>query len=318
MRSRDCPLCGSASRRLLYSDHNRRDGIDVRASYYRCADCSMVYLDPVPDFSRFTGWDEVYARRRRAGQSRLLRRFSGLMWRWNGLWDRRSRRLQELPLGPGEIGGRQRRIADLGCGNGAQLASFGERGWEVWGVDASGAAIAEARRRLPDGRFLHCGVENVHLPEGHFDAVRASHLWEHLEEPMSLAHKAWCLLRPGGQLLAYVPNYGSLLQACAGRYNINSWVPFHVNFFTRQTAAAACRAAGFEQIRVRTNTPTTCYPLALRQFLVRKCLSFDTEDLGWSVAWFLIGSPVHHLVDALGLGEELVLTARKPNQPASG
>lgn len=312
MKSRYCPLCGTASRRLLYSDRNRRDGMEVTASYYRCTDCGMVYLDPIPDFSRFEGWDEVYAHSGPGRRSRLLRWFSGMMWHWNGLWDWRSRRLQELPPGPGEIDGRRRRILDLGCGNGAQLQSFAQRGWEVWGVDMSEAAIAQARGRLPDSRFLHCSAEQADLPGGYFDAVRASHLWEHLEDPVSLGHKSLRVLRPGGQLFFYVPNHGSLLQACAGRYNINSWVPFHVNSFTRRTARAALQAAGFEQVQVRTNTPTTSYPLALRQFLTRKQPSFDTADLGWSAAWFIIASPLHHLVDAAGLGDELVIRARRP------
>ncbi len=278
----------------------------------------MVYLDPAPDFSQFTGWDEIYTHPRRARQAQLLRWFSALMWHWNGLWDRRSRCLQELPSGPGQVDGRRRRILDIGCGRGAHLVRFAERGWEVWGVDASAAAITAARRLLPDGQFRHCSIEQAGLPEGYFDAVRAAHLWEHLEEPLALASKALRLLRPGGQLLVYVPNYDSLLQAWAGRYNINSWVPFHVNFFTRRTAIAACEAAGFEQIRVRSNTPTTCYPLTLRQFLARKRSTFDTGDLGWSVAWFAIGSPLHHVVDALGLGEELIITARKPGEAERG
>ena len=61
MHPRSCPLCASARKRCLYTDRNRRDAIDVTASYVACLDCGMVYLDPTPDLTTFDGWDEVFA-----------------------------------------------------------------------------------------------------------------------------------------------------------------------------------------------------------------------------------------------------------------
>jgi len=152
-----------------------------------------------------------------------------MMWHWNALWARRGSRLHAPPEGPGRAAGRRRRILDIGCNAGAQLASFHERGWELWGVDASETALARARERFPTGRFVQGLIEQADVPAGYFDAVRTSHVWEHLPDPVGLAR--WCrnVLRPGGDLLLYVPNHSSLLQRCAGRYSINSWIPFHVN-----------------------------------------------------------------------------------------
>src|SRR4051794_34295552 len=45
------------------------------------------------------------------------------------------------------------RILDVGCGNGAALGPFLERGCEVTGIDLSVSGIEVARRTYPRGRF---------------------------------------------------------------------------------------------------------------------------------------------------------------------
>ena len=246
----------------------------------------------------------------RSKTSLLLKALSLPMRKWNGLFDQTGK-LHLLPDGPGVVDGRLRRILDVGCNTGSHLVSFADRGWEVWGVDLSEQALAKARTRIPHGCFIHADIQEANLPENQFDAVRADAVWEHLVDPVGFAEKCYRLLSPAGSLFLYVPNYKSLLQNLCGRYNINSWVPFLLNFFTPKSATEALKRAGFPRYYVSTNTHTSYFSLTLRQFLNRKKPLFDSQNLGWSVALFSVCSPLHRLMDVLGLGEELVIMAPK-------
>lgn len=315
MKSRDCPLCGSDQKSLLYWDRNRRDSLDISSSYLLCS-CGFVYLDPIPDFAALTLWDRIYdpthpSSRRAAA----LRAWQWLMRALDFLFDR-TVRLHSLPDGPGLIGDRRREIIDVGCNAGFRLASFARRGWEIWGVDMSAGSLAIAREHFPNGRFSHGDVCAVDLPEDHFDAIRADAVWEHVEDPIGFARKCFRLLRPGGVLMLYVPNYESLLQKVFGRFNINSWVPFHINFFTEETARRCLLSGGFSNCEMRTNSHTSYLPLTIKQWLNRNRPSFDAGDLGWLVTCNVFYSPVKLLLDKLGYGEELVITARKPDKVA--
>lgn len=311
MKSRNCPLCTSTRNILIYTDRNRRDGLDVTSSYVKCNDCEFVYLDPIADFSKFKDWDQIYTPDLSLSQSLLLKYFTQIMSLWNRFFDR-TPKLHSLPRLPGEENGRKRRILDVGCNDGSRLMSFEKSGWQTWGIDMSKRSIDIANNRIPAGHF-YCGdFLQLELPDTYFDVIRSDAVWEHVEDPVGFVRKCHSLLRPGGQLFLYVPNYESLLQRICGKYNINSWIPFHINFFTPSTAKKALELGGFSEYKIITNSHTSYFPLTLKQFLCRKEKAFDVQNLGWSVVIFLICSPGHLLTDAFGCGEELVVTGVKP------
>jgi 2-polyprenyl-3-methyl-5-hydroxy-6-metoxy-1,4-benzoquinol methylase len=295
---------------VLYTDRNRRDGYDVSSSYVKCNNCDFVYLDPIVDFKYFSGWDEVYTPELSSDRSQLLNYVTKIMSLWNRAFDRTSK-LHSLPSISAKENGRRRRILDVGCNDGARLASFAKRGWQIWGVDMSKRSIDIATERFTDGCFSCGDFLELELPNDYFDVIRSDAVWEHVEDPLAFIKKAHGLLRPGGQLFLYVPNYASLLQKFCGKYNINSWVPFHINYFTRTTARKALELGGFPDCRIMTNTYPGYFPLTAKQYLYRNRGSFDVQNLGWLVLLFLICSPLHLLPDTLGWGEELVIHGGK-------
>jgi SAM-dependent methyltransferase len=65
------------------------------------------------------------------------------------------------------------RVLELGCGSGNNLSLFSAFGWDVTGMDISGAALADARHNLEGGTFIECDLSSQFpLPEpARFDAV---------------------------------------------------------------------------------------------------------------------------------------------------
>jgi SAM-dependent methyltransferase len=100
------------------------------------------------------------------------------------------------------------RVADLGCGVGmvtALLAELvGARG-HVVGIDASGAQLAQARRRLNGSgtnvSFAEASATDTGLPPGSFDLVYCRFLLIHLPEPERALREMFALLKPDGILV---------------------------------------------------------------------------------------------------------------------
>jgi SAM-dependent methyltransferase len=55
-------------------------------------------------------------------------------------------------------------VIDLGCGSGIFAEELSAAGYDIWGIDISEAMIAQARKRVPDGRFRVGSLLTAELP----------------------------------------------------------------------------------------------------------------------------------------------------------
>jgi len=249
LREVACNLCGSDARRPLAIEN----GLEV----VRCRRCGLVYVTPQPtaeELARF--YDEYFAEEAEEDWYRIMIRAFRLD----------AERLESRLGGPG-------RLLDIGTGFGHFPELMRQRGWEVAGVEASAVA---ARRLEAKGIRVFAGrAPEVKLPSAHFDAVTASSVLEHVADPLAVLEQARDALRPGGWLLARVPNVGLLSAFFLARrvehvaavraalrvvrreimeegnlfYVIDP--PGHLYGFTGRTLRAALERAGFRQVEVR-------------------------------------------------------------------
>jgi SAM-dependent methyltransferase len=102
------------------------------------------------------------------------------------------------------VGGPGLRVLDVGCRYGALTRSYLE-GNEVVGVDVDREALEEAAKL---GIETHWADADAALPfdADSFDVAVAGELLEHIRDPAGLVAEARRVLRPGGRLVASVPN----------------------------------------------------------------------------------------------------------------
>jgi SAM-dependent methyltransferase len=136
-------------------------------------------------------------------------------------------------------------LLEVGCGPGYLLdearAYFERRA----GVELSPEAASEARQR--SAADVYEGNEKI-PPDRRFDCIIATHVIEHIYDPVAFASDLAGKLRPGGIMVLAAPDMGSIFRRVMGRRWPSFKYPEHVSFFDRHTLPQLLRNAGLSAI----------------------------------------------------------------------
>jgi SAM-dependent methyltransferase len=114
-------------------------------------------------------------------------------------------------------GYRGRRVLEVGCGAGVDLARFAKGGASVVGVDLSSSAIDLARANFEQqslaGDFRVADGEALPFEDNSFDLVFAHGVVQYTADPKRLVDECRRVLKPGGEAVFQVYNRISWLNA---------------------------------------------------------------------------------------------------------
>ena len=114
-------------------------------------------------------------------------------------------------------GYRGRRVLEVGCGAGVDLARFARGGASVVGVDLSSSAIDLARANFEQqsltGDFRVADGEALPFEDNSFDLVFAHGVVQYTADPQRLVDECRRVLKPGGEAVFQVYNRISWLNA---------------------------------------------------------------------------------------------------------
>jgi len=112
---------------------------------------------------------------------------------------------------------RDRRVLDVGCGAGVDLARFAKGGAHVVGVDIASAAVGLARANFAQqrlaGAFIVGDGETLPFADSAFDLVFAHGVVQYTSDPKRLVDECLRVLKPGAQAIFQVYNRVSWLNA---------------------------------------------------------------------------------------------------------
>ncbi len=225
-----CPLCGSGERETEFRKHD--------VELVGCLDCRLRYgaripsnLDDVyksPEYVSFSkeDSDEHYSYRRdRFGRERvaILEKYCG--------------DLTDL------------KILDIGCGNGYFLSAAMERCKHCFGTESSGRLRKFATQKTGLSVF---GEDLENLPERDFDIITLFDVIEHVPAPARFMETVIELLKAGGHILMFTPNFDSFSIRVMEAHSSIVDPTEHVVLFTRPSLKYLADALRLETIYYET------------------------------------------------------------------
>ena len=288
----ECPLCGSSARTVLHAglrDHAFRTAPGEWA-LQRCCDCGCAYLDPRPSPATIgRAYERYYTHADAPAESafmRLRRRIADayLNARYGTsysnafpggqhiarLFPRRRGYLDvSFARHLGRATGDNRRLLDVGCGNGAFLQFAAHLGWAAEGIDNDAAAVAAAR--AAGCSVTQGSLDELPFAKGRYRHVTLSHVIEHVHEPLKLLTQCFELLAPGGRLWLETPNLRSLGHEVFGPAWRGLEPPRHLVLFDRRSLTATLGATGFSGIEFRAHPAVTVFMWEQSRRIARAC-----------------------------------------------
>jgi SAM-dependent methyltransferase len=240
--ARDCPICGSAARRVFFQQQFAAvdqatpvTGYDVVV----CEECGGAYANGIPDQRAFDSYYRdmskyEYAQRGGAESEYDLRRLT----------------LIADVIAPHLVSPAVR-VLDVGCASGRLLAVLRDRGFpKVTGLDPSPACAATAKtlygidvRTMTLAALAETGAT--------FEVVIMVGVLEHLRDLNSTFEQLRALLAPNGLLYVEVPDVTAFADWPNAPYQ--DFSTEHINFFSPISLDNLMRRHGFTRLFLEQN-----------------------------------------------------------------
>lgn len=148
-------------------------------------------------------------------------------------------------------------VLDVGCGTGYLAQLLAARGLKVTGVERCGGYTED----FPvDVRLIEADLEDGLPPlESQFDYIVCADVLEHLRDPARMLRDIAKVLRPGGRLIASLPNSGNIyfrLNILFGRFPQDDRGLFdrtHLRFYTWKGWMELFERSGFRIVAERSS-----------------------------------------------------------------
>jgi len=238
-----CPICHSEQTRFLLEGWDLMFGYPDPTMVYQCRDCGHVFAAGMLTTEQLTDmYTNYYARAAfdLDGYEPYKEKRGFLHW----LDGEEGHAYRHVPPNV--------RVLDIGCGHCETLGYHKARGCEVYGVEADENAKKIAERY---GFNIHIGpFEASQYDTEFFDYVTMDAVLEHIVDPQKTLQGIHRVLKPGGTLVASVPNPSAFGRYFFGRYWLQWHFPYHRHFFTRKSISILAEQSGFAVETMRSAT----------------------------------------------------------------
>lgn len=159
-----------------------------------------------------------------------------------------------------------KKILDIGCGEGYMLFRLKDKFDELYGLDVAPSRLKEAEAKIKESdpskaskfRFVEGNADDpLPFPNDFYDVITCIAVMEHVFDIFSLVKEMYRVLKPGGYIIAEVPNIAylkhrismllGLLPVTSSPYNWKEvgWDGGHIHYFTMKRLCQLFESQGF-------------------------------------------------------------------------
>lgn len=144
------------------------------------------------------------------------------------------------------------RILDVGCGGGRDSKVFYQNGHHVVGIDLSKVMLRQARKRVPQARFVCMDVTKVDFPASSFDGIWAEAVLLHLKrtDVPKVLKRFYKILKPGGLIHIYVKRGKGESYV---KEELSGWKERFYTYFNKKEIVQTIKDAGFKIVHTAIN-----------------------------------------------------------------
>ena len=233
-----CPCCGGCPLVYAFSKY----GI----AHDRCRACDFICVNPFPPepVVRKLYAAAYYSNHREFTETELIR--SGESEKLLYAPELMEKMLQKAPQTPSgewlDVGG--------GIGVLADLVRRRKPGWSVT-LNEFNPRSVELARELFGLEAIGDTPDAIRASGANFDAISCAWVLEHIPEPLCFIRDYAGLLRPGGRMAIFIPQFTALNAAVSQRTSSNVVPPFHTSLFREDNFGVFLERTGmFEQIEI--------------------------------------------------------------------
>lgn len=254
---KNCVLCGEEKMQSAYKTHDRHYGIKGEFNIDKCANCSLVFLNPMPSEKFLTS---LYPKTYYSYQDFYEKKASFI-----------KKLFKKYIINIGTLDPRfasPGRILDIGCGSGKFLYVMKQKNWQVYGAEVNVDA-ARLGNELEQLNIYPGDLISANYQSEFFDYIRSNHSFEHITNPEPILEEIHRLLKKDGKLLIGVPNIDSFNGRLFKKYWWYLGAPVHPFNYSVATLSAILKKHGFAIEKVNYNGDFTGVLGSLQIYLNR-------------------------------------------------
>jgi 2-polyprenyl-3-methyl-5-hydroxy-6-metoxy-1,4-benzoquinol methylase len=156
------------------------------------------------------------------------------------------------------LSGCERRLFEVGCGNGSVAHELARGGWDILGVDPSAAGIEQAQAAYPELKLARgSAYDDLAAQYGRFPVVLSLEVIEHVYAPRQYVRAIFDLLNGDGTAIISTPFHSywkNLALALTGKMDDHFtalWDHGHIKFWSVKTLSTLLAEAGFVSVRFK-------------------------------------------------------------------
>ncbi len=309
-----CKICSGklySWQKNLFDD---RHGYPGKFKILRCTDCGFGQTIPQLSeskiskiYSNYYPWKKIDVKNIKKSDYKMPNRTD--IWR-KGLFINGQYKVRPKSV-----------VLDVGCGLGFSLLELESIGCKAYGIDPDNNA-----KKLADKfklNFKKGFVTNNIFIKKKFDYVIANQVLEHTNDPIKFLTGCKKRLKSNGEIIISFPNPNSLTRFLLKNNWLHWHIPYHLNFFTRDSIRILAKKTGLQIKSIKTYTPNMWTNLQIRRLLQKPKIGIRDEfwdgkgekneilktNLFSKIVYLLENyNYINRAIDAIGLGESFSIT----------